>query len=477
MPIYRLGKRREATMFKSQLYLKFVKQYLDEILGFAPTTDSFHEAHRADTIFLKKGDPSGREYYLEAKNTILKLSNTNFAKEILNYLLDWLHLPVEKRGYLFIFANELESSSDTEFSFDNLFDNQYDKDEIMRYVKKYLSTLKPRQQKYLEETNENDIIAFFSEIHLHEVDTNFLKDTIEEERKDSVYYIPNYADKVYRESLRLRNPIQRETTLTLNLIPFKPPNNIYVAQTKCKTKKGIYGYYDEKNVEIPPFWFDPEKNRLYSFDRITPNHPLMDIIEGDISQISSDREDLSLTFKIQLINEHLRRYLWKKGLRRVPETSDYFFEAIKKDGKFVDRNCLRSDGTSKRVTRPLFDPPESDNLNFIFHETSAEIKSIFLWGQFFINIVPTRIYSNDGISPIEGDNKDRIDRMFRQYDRNSHRSTAVRFFADYLFISNKFEREKENWFEEFKFEPLLQLKFDRVPKTYEIDQTVLGEFL
>jgi len=111
----------------------------------------------------------------------------------------------------------------------------------------------------------------------------------------------------------------------------------------------------------------------------------------------------------------------------------------------------------KIVTKPYFKDSNPSELNFIFHEASAEIKPIYLWSRFFVQIVPIKIYSNDGHTPIEGESKDIIDRKFRnpQFNRNSHKLAMVRFLEDYLFVWDSFEKEKEPWFDFFKFYPLL----------------------
>lgn len=477
MPINRLGKTRESTTCKSEIYKSYAKQYMD-LMGFSPITDSFHEGHMPDVIFVNRNGADDKEYVLETKNTTLSLSDSKFAEELLNYLLNWLHLPVQKRGNLFIFAKELAKHSNSKFSFEKLFDRQYDSDVILQYVENHSKKLNDDQIKFLNSSKKEEIILFFSQVQIVEGDTETLRIFLEEKRKDNPNDIHNYAEKVHADCMRFARPLQKKSKLIFNLVPFEPPRTFYSAKIKFKDRQLVFDYYNAKNVEFPPFKLNPYDRTISTFDPITESHPFRDIIVSDVTEQEFNRDDLSSTFKIQLINEHLRRYFWKKGLRRVSDKNEYFFEPLEVDGVFIERSCCRSNGKAKIVTKPYFKDSNPNELNFIFHEASAEIKPIYLWNRFFIQIIPIKIYSNNGHAPIEGEDRDIIDRKFRNplFNRNSHKLATLRFFEDYLFVCDSFEKEKEMWFDFFKFYPLFDVDFNWIPKTPPKNQRLLWEW-
>lgn len=476
MPIYKLGLERESTTGKGEIYKKIVKQYMDEILGFVPTTDSFYEGHRADIIFVSKKPGDNKEYRLEAKETELKISNQGFISEILNDLLDWLHLAEEKRGNLFVFSSEISEGDKSDFKFDDLFGTQYDNDEILRFVDKYKTNLKPKQQTYLSEANKKEIIDYFSQVKLFVVRGQHLKDIILERRDESSNYILNYAEQIYKESLRLGNPVTKKTTITTNLLSFKPPQKFYSVPTIYQKRQTVWDKYNGK-VELPPFLLNPEDGVLHTFEKLTKYHQLSELMNGDV--VESDFSDkLSLQFRMALINEHLKRYFWKKGLRRITESSKYYFDAERKDGKITARVIKRTTGKEVQVTKVMPKLANPDEIAYVFHVNSAEIRPVFFWSDYYIKIVPIWEFSEDGTTLFTGSRKDRLDRALRgsPFNRNGNKVAVVRFFEDYLFKSKEFVLPEENWFKEFKFGKLLSLPFDKIPKTYDKKQSVLEEF-
>jgi len=113
----------------------------------------------------------GKSTYWKAKNTRLSLSDSKFAEELLNYLLNWLHLPLQKRGDLFIFARELAKHSNSIFSFEKLFGRQYDSSIILQYVEKNSKKLDDYQIAFLNSSKNEEIIQFFSQVQVFEGDT------------------------------------------------------------------------------------------------------------------------------------------------------------------------------------------------------------------------------------------------------------------------------------------------------------------
>ena len=273
-----------------------------------------------------------------------------------------------------------------------------------------------------------------------------------------------YGQTLLEHTRRKSFPIRRKTQLLSNLVKFQPPDTYYVATAKnFKTQKEIYEYFDEKKIEIPPFWFDPKKHQISTFCELNENNPLSEIIVNDPIEIDFNDEKINTQFKILLINQHLRRIFWKKGLRRVRNKNIYFFECFKKDGIYIDRFCHYLRGKKKLVAHPYYEMDKEGNsiLNFIFHK-AAEIAPIILWGSYYIVVLPRKIYTTDGVTPIEGEKKDAIDRKFRNptYNRNLSKLLELNFWFDYLFKSPVYETTPESWFKKFRFGELLFFEYE-----------------
>jgi len=106
MPIYAIGRERESLIYSGEAYKRAVRKYLKS-LGYSQTTDSYVEGHFPDMVFVNSSVDPGRVFYVEAKATKVSLSQKNFCGEILNYFLQWLRTPREKRFKLMIFVQEV----------------------------------------------------------------------------------------------------------------------------------------------------------------------------------------------------------------------------------------------------------------------------------------------------------------------------------------------------------------------------------
>ena len=474
MAIYSICKKRESLTFKSEIYKSLVRKYL-ETMGFSQLTDSYVEGHLSDMIFVNPDISLEKYFYVEAKATSLSPNDKKFSSELLNYLVEWLILPDSDKFELYIFIMKLKNKKE----FEKLFGSKSSQKNIKSWIDKHIANLHEEQQKIIKNTSLKDILRFFSKIIIYEADIEGLKNAIEEKDKISLLSIKRYAKSLLSDIQRRGKPIQKKSQLISNLVSFEPPNEFYVAKSKYKNKKRIYNYFDAIGLEIPPFLLYPENQKIYTFCPFDEFNPLNEIIEGKSYKVDFNDKNINIQFKISLINIHLRRIFWKKGLRRVPNTNIYFFECYEKDGVFQKRYCQKANGELKVVSRPYYKEDEDGNkkLNFIFHH-AAEISPKFYWEKYYIQIIPKRIYTLDGFTPIEGKSKDIIDRKFRNplYNRSQNKLTEIRFWEYYLFRSLEYEKIPEEWFKKFKFESLQTFSFDWVPETIERGQSLLEEF-
>lgn len=472
MSIYSIGKSRESLNFTSEEYKKYIRKYM-ESMGFCQMTDSFVEGHRSDMIFVNPKLSIDKLFYVESKATRLTVNNQDFARELLEYFVEWLNLNDYKFN-LYLFVKQLANKKD----FSKLFEN-YDDAYIKKWVNKHKKRLPIDKQKIIEKANDNDILKFFSQVILYEGDIEKLRSAIEKKKTDSILSIDRQAKKLLQETQRRIKPIQQKNILFTNLVSFSPPTVFFMGHSKVKTRKEIFQYFENAGKAIPPFTIDPESQYLYTFCPLDSNNNLTEIIDGKIMQ-DYFNESRDPRFRIWLINEHFKRMFFKKGLRRVSDSSIYFFECFKDGDRYNDRTCPNYTGDEKVVSHPYYkldkDGKETSELNFIYHH-AANISPKIIWNKYYARIIPVKIYTNDGHTPIEGLSKDIIDRLFRTslYNRSQNKLYEIKFWAYHLFQSMNYT-DPEPWFSDFKFNDILKINFNWSPITTKEGQSLLGEF-
>jgi len=468
MPIYSIGKQRESLTFSSETYKVLIRKYMDS-MGYMQLTDSFVEGHLSDMIFINPSISIERRTYVEAKATEISLSDERFSVEILNYLAEWLKQQKNERFELFIFTKKISNKKE----FDKIFGSKYSVSSLKSWITKYKKKTSDIVKKIIDSSKFNDVVAFISSITIYEADISQLNAAIEEKHKHSNLSLEKYAKNLLRESERRSKPIKQKNNLISNLVPLNIPNKIYRAKIKFDEEKEIYEYYNNKGIEIPPIVFDPENQIIYTFCEIDKDSPLKEIIVSNSKEIAIS--NFEIQFVINLINRHLRRIFWKKGLRRVPKTNVFFFECPNENGVFKTKTCPNKQNKEKEVTIPMY--KENHELNFIFHH-AIEISAKRLWGKFYLLITPKREYSLDGFTPVERSLKAVIDRGFRNplFNRSSNKLSELRFWYFYLFESQKFDKSPEKWFKNFKYGQLEIIPFEWTPQTLPLNQLTLGEY-
>jgi hypothetical protein len=473
MPIYSIGKKRESLMFSAENYKSLVRKYM-ETMGFSQITDSYVEGHLSDMIFVNPDISLEKYFHVEIKAMPVGPNNKKFALELLDYLIEWLKLPNEKRFDFYVFVKELRNKKE----FEKIFGSKYSVRSLKSWINKHKKELSKEKQDIIKKEEFKDIVSFFSTIKIFEVGIEQLTAAIKEKNKRGMLSLQRYAENLLLDTKRRGSPIKRKTTLFSNLVSVKPPDRYYVGKSKYKTKKRIYDIFNKKNIEIPPFLFYPEKQQISSFVPLDESNPLTTIVEGTSEEVPYEKLGVNPLFVKSLINQHLRRIFWKKGLRRIPNTNIYFFECLKgEDGEFQKRIITHQAG-EKVVCTPYEKGEDGEKeLNFIFHH-AAQITTKYFWGNYCIEIIPKREYTVDGVTPIEGDSKDAIDRKFRNpmYNRSPNKLSEIRFWVRYLFKSDHYELPSEPWFKFFTFGELRRLPFDWSPQTLERGQALLKEF-
>jgi len=468
MSIHYLGKRREALGLTGEKYKKLVREFLEQS-GYGLITDSSIEGHLPDMVLVHpdKLMPT----WVECKGTEIGPNDERFVKELMQYFNEWLK-KIENRFELFIFAVKLNDSE----GFERIIGSKYTKKNLQLWYKNNLSKLPVKLQKKLKEVAFQDIVHFFSQIELYEASVDYLRIAITEKGERSIFSMRRYAENLLQDSKRRSIPLREKSELISNLIHLNFPQKYYVAKTKYKKKESIYNNFNSDETEIPPFLFDPETQTVSTFDPIQPDCPLRKALKTEPAAIKIDART-SQQFVSAMINQHLRRILWKKGLTRISKTDIYYFQAIIENGVLKDRfiNVFKR----KKMMAHVYNKnnEEGIQLNFVFH-TSAEIRPHYIWNQYYLQINPCKTFTIDGQTPIEGKKKSALDRFFRNpiYNRNSQKLSEMKFWKDLLMDDGSYIMPKEDWFAEFKFGTMEIVPFDYIPQTTKRGQTRLKEF-
>lgn len=471
MAIHSLGKQRESLTFSSELYKDAVRKYLDT-MGYSEVTDSFTEGHLADMIFINPNIPTERKTHVEVKATEISVADKEFSKELLEYLVSWLNMPSNLRFKLFIFARKIRNKKIME----KTIGERYNLDMLKDWVSKNAQNLSTDLKDVVEKADLRDITAFVSYIDIYEADISQLTATTQQKNKYSNLSIQAYAQNLLQDVKRMGKPINKKSTLISNLVPLTIPSSFFTAKVRFKKKEELYSYYNKNDIEIPPINFFPEKHTISTFADLTKDNPLNEVIIDEPQQVNITSQ-ITEQFIIGLINQHLRRIFWKKDLRRIPETSVYYFECPMTNSLYESKTYPNSSGKEKEVCKPYYKQIDGkDVLNFVYHH-AVEMAAKKLWDEYYITIMPVKVYTSDGINPVDGDSAAAIDQTFRNqmFNRSSNRLSDIRFWHYHLFKSKFLNRPAEEWFKQFHYGELKSMPFDWIPQTVEKGQTLLEE--
>ena len=471
MPIHSIGKARESLNWTAEKYKEAVNEYLDT-LGYEKFFDSFIEGDLADMVFINPSLSIDQKTIVESKATSIGAEDEKLALEVLKYLIEWLKLDPQERFKFFIFAKKIKNKAD--------FNNYYGSDARKEYVKRLMAKVKEKlndnDREILERADFKDIYQFFRRIEVWEASYEELKLAAADKKKSSNLSLEGYAKNLITEVTRRAQPIQKKTTLISNLVELTPPSVYYEIKLNYTDTKRIYKHYNEMGKLIPPFLIGKDGS-LYTFHNLKTDNPFSDTAKGEPIEIELNEAE-NRQFIVRLINQHLRRLFYLKGIRRAPDSNIFFFEPLKDEsGELEKRLCINQHGKEKEVTIPYYKGEEDQKktLNFVFHH-AVEVSAKKYFDQWFIELSPLKEYSNDGVNLYDGDMKSVIDRKFRnpQFNRSSNVLSEIRFWHYYLFKID--DIKDEIWIEKFKFGKLWDTAFGWKPAAPPLNQSLLEEY-
>jgi len=271
-------------------------------------------------------------------------------------------------------------------------------------------------------------------------------------------------------------PIMEKSVIIMNILPITVPPIFYICNSAASSKREIYSSLSGKL--IPPFIWRRDK-RMMSFVEFNERNPLSEFIKGiPESKHTKELQIENPPLSSHLVNIHLRRILWNRGIYR-DKFVFYFPMLDKSKEKRTEIDCNGRDRwvTWKIVHRSDTRFAKKGETNFFFHR-AAELGTPTYWAGSYIELIPRRYYTLDGETPIEGEIRAKIDAKFRNpyYDRSRSRIGLMRFWKFLMFDSESYAIQPENWFARFKFGEFLTTRVGWSPKVIGRDQTRLWDF-
>ncbi|MCW4019376.1 MAG: hypothetical protein NWF00_11980 [Candidatus Bathyarchaeota archaeon] len=222
-----------------------------------------------------------------------------------------------------------------------------------------------------------------------------------------------------------------EETLLSNLFPVVSiPTFIYSSSTHARTTRFVF---DKLGDAVKSHPFLPKNRRLYSFDNFKDSScvftPLID--KNAITEEYSStwvRDDDKRNDLVYLLNLALKKYCEKRNMY-YDRRHDRFVCLLDsgRDSTFTWRANTRH--IPRKIAKKVFD--KQGNLVFCLHY-AARLNFMYLNRLLFLRIDPTKVFTEDGVKPI---NRDELAKLMSRYlskEFNNLYLNSARFWAKYL---------------------------------------------
>jgi len=471
MTIRFLYGRRESLNGKSQAYKKQIRKYL-ESLGFSQITDSAIQGSFEDMIFVNPYSDPGKKFLVESKAEKLSITSKKFAQELVNYFRISRCEVLQGQVKFILFAQGVQNPTEWEL----FFGEQSASETIIDWCNWYNNKGLKEDEQAL---SANDIKQFQSFIAHSEMivgsTVDIIQATIENQSMSSLS-INRKAKKLLELVERRRMPVCSKSRLVLNILSIKAPAYYFLVNSNVNDKTTIYNDPENK----PPFLFTKNKEIITCSNMEDAQNPLSKYAQGSVQKIKmSDLQGKNPVFASQLINIHLRRIFWNRGIYRDPKAETYYIPMLDTSNERL--NVLDHRKKERWVVKKIIQTKDSKfkkkgDVNFFFHR-GVELKTQTYWGESFVELIPRRYYTEDGKNYSDGEMRAKIDRKFRNsiYDRSPSRLSLMKFWKHLLFQS-PFKIPPENWFEEFQFGEFEAKTVNWAPKVIERNQASLWDY-
>jgi hypothetical protein len=471
MTIHFLYGRRESLQGKSEAYKKSVREYL-ESFGFSQTTDSSIQGTFADMIFVNPVTDPGMKFLVESKSGVVSLKSKKLARELVEYFRLSQTISSEGLVKFKLFAQGVNKPTEWE----SFFSEKGNLEIVKKWCEWYNAKCLKKEERKLENTIKQ-LAEFFAKSEVIIGNVVDLQQAAIENQTVSALSITKMAKNLLKMVDRRRAPKAIKSIFVMNILPITVPTDYYSCESTARDKNEIYNALKDKI--IPPFLFTKNKEIL-TFADFDQDNPLSEFIKGLCKTLKTrEFQKQNPSFSAQLVNIHLRRIFWNRGLYRDPQAETYYFPMFNKTPERLEivdyrgkKRWVVKKYTYKRDTKYH----KKGEINFFFHR-GVELKTVTYWNKAFVELIPRRYYTKDGEKWLEGEIRAKIDRKFRNptYDRSRTRLGLMKFWKHIMFES-PFVKPPEKWFDKFKFGDFVANKIGWSPQVIGRTQWRLWDF-
>ena len=463
---------REGAHYGGEMYKKEVIRYY-QTLGYELRKTSTHEGSLEDLVFEKNGE---KDLFVEAKSSGCSIfaKTDKLREEIFHNFINWLKLQTDDRFELHLFVQGISKHNET-------------REVITRDAlpNKILDWFNDREdldfdasdRLILDNASDEEIFEFFKSISV-KICSGYKLNNIILEREEILRRPPtSYAFKLLSEIRNRQLPHAKKTKVTINFLELQFPQVFYQIESKYKSLETIRSKLNPNNefilhtVFFKPYDYDPPMllsfdSNLESLERVT----MGELVEIPIS-------DLHPQIKRNMLYEHLRRYLFCKGLTRYKNRYYFAFEEplSPEITEEVIIEIPKEDGKPKTVSRALI---QNGKLNIVEHRC-IEINLGEIDNKLGLVIWPRFLFSYNGIWDVIRD--EHAKKLAAKYltpvfNRNLNKRSEMNFWNFFL-TNDSFKHPEESWFDNFHIKSMKTHNVRWTSKTVNIDQKRLDLIL
>jgi hypothetical protein len=219
--------------------------------------------------------------------------------------------------------------------------------------------------------------------------------------------------------------------LFCNLFQIDLPQVLYTAKTDYASSADIFA---KKPMTYPPH--DLSNGEITCFQPFDSSNPLREFIKPNSMLSANFKEyvkDSNKEYIVKLIiNRWIKRRCKNMGLEFHQNTKTYYYprKAIG-EGLVAAKWKPKERYSTRELTRSM---KSEGKINYWVHR-GAVISSTILGSEFYVQIRPRFLFSENGINIMEGLEADKKDRKFRKskYNRNPNQLYDVRFWCRHVF--------------------------------------------
>lgn len=420
MSFINLEGERESLHRRGEQYKERVIEFLTAN-GYRVVKDSSIHGVTPDLICKKPEAEGTRAFYVEAKDTNLSRFDKSFLREMARYFLAYIDAPRSERFDLLVFIRDTKATTDWK----HIFDHSLRRDEtVEEYYRRVVNVegLQEEEQQRLARIELDDFREFIADCDIYQGAYETLRRNAED-LNESGRLISDFF-------LREEEPIEDDDPIQSNFHRIEsPPESIYISKTE-----GVDDYstvYD-LNPHYSPIWLEgDEMFTLLPPDEMpeTLTHFIDEstIREKSFREWSRVDEPNRKKTTIALLKRLVTYQAIQRGCTSSRVNGNYRI--------FIEHDQLGIEEQARnelQVSRVFYDEEEKDP-RFVRHR-AVTIDINEYGNEYYLFLVPTIVYTEDGSEPIEGEQAKSLDDQFGVRESNSRILRYVRQWSELIGI-------------------------------------------